>query len=1268
MEKNLAHPANPAPHPAPVSWLLARRLGLVVVAVLGLWALGWLAVPPLLKWQLQKQGSAALGRTVTVERVDFEPWALALTLHGLRVADATGRGEQLSVKRIFVDAELQSLLRLAPVVDALTVEQPRVWLRHLGGGRYDVDDVLQRLARPASDKPSEPAQFAVFNVGLNGGELVFTDDSSAVTHRLNDLVLTLPFLSNLPAQREVRTQPQLAFVLNGNAFDSSADSKPFAQTRETEARLRLPALDLAPYFPYWPAAWPLKPVSGVLHLDLKLAFEQGAAPRVALSGEAALSAVRVQPQRADGVAGADALSFERLALVLNRLEPLAQRLDVASVQWQGPRLAVTRDRAGRIDWPQWAAAWAAQHPAPAQPAPAQPAPPGWDVRVGRVALAQAAVVWRDAAVRPAVQWTLDELNLSAEGVRWPAQAGVPFQVSARLNQTPLSLQGQASPSAAQVQWQLGELPLSLAAPYLAPVLQPALNGRLSAQGALDWRAAQGGQPMAWVLSAPRVLLDDMTLGPLRAPHARWQRLQLDGLQADGAARSVAVGALVLAQPRAQVQREPDGRWMFEHWIKAAAAPSPSKTPAAKASSPPRTQRPLSASASPAAKPWKLTLNQLSVQDGRLAFEDRLPQRPVALSITGIRLQLKNLKPLDRQQTAMPLSLQLRVGVAPNAPNVPSTLNRPAAPTSAADPGRLSLTGSLRLPGAGAPDAGLQLRSQLQAERLPLHALEPYFGDRLNLELLRADASYRGALQLALPAQGLSLGVAGDVALEDFRANTLAPSEELLAWKALNLRGLELALAPGQATRVVVGETVLSDYFARVILSEAGRLNLQGLVKTDDRPAPATTATGSAAATQTSSAAATETAVPTDSALPADIRFGPVSLVNGRVFFSDRFIQPNYSANLTELSGGLSAFANNAAVQGGPPPLADLSLRGRAEGTAALEISGQINPLAQPLALDIQGRVRDLELPPLSPYALKYAGHGIERGKLSVDVAYRVAPDGQLSASNQVVLNQLRFGERDPDSEAPKLPVKLAVALLTDRNGVMDINLPISGSINDPQFRLGPILWRVVLNLVGKAITAPFSLLASAFGGGGDEMSQVLFAPGSAELTDAARQRLNAVAKALTERPALQLTVVGHSDLETERSTLQRARLDEQLLAEKRRQLAREGASVTGPLAFSPNEYPALLKSVYQRADLPKPRNLAGMAKDLPQADMEALLLAATVVNADTLRTLAVARSVAVKDHLASRNLPVDRLFLGAPQLLRQGESWNPQAELKLAAR
>lgn len=1212
-----------------------RRALWALVALAGIWLLAWLGLPPLLKWQLQKQGSAYLGRQVTVDRVDFRPWSLELAIDGLRIAGAGPDQDLLRVRRVYADAELQSLLRMAPVLDALHIEEPVVRVRHLGQGRYDLDDVLQRLQTPAPEPgPADAARFAIFNIRLSQGAAHFTDDAAGVTHELRELQLTVPFLSNLDSRREVVTQPRLAFVLNGSAFDSAASTTPFARTHGTQARLDVPALDLRPYLAYWPADWPVQPTAGELKLALKLDFEQRETPRAVIAGQVALSGVALA-QRLDGQA-TPWLSFEHLDVELREVEPLARRVALGAVRWQAPELWVDRDARGQLNlqrllsaWPAPVAATAATSPA-ATPSVAPAAVP-WTLRLERFALAGGRLHWRDASLRPAPQQDLEAFELQADGLQWPALDPRPFQASVRLGSTTLALQGSASDRQANVRLALDQLPLQRVSPYLAQVLEPSLTGQIGATATLDWKAAEGKTPMLLSLGLDRLVVRDLLLGPSRQPLASLGELALEGGTLDLVARAVAVRQLTLTQPRLRAERDAQGRWMVQRWLRAPAAPAaPASTPAV--------------ADGPA---WSLLLEDVQLNAGQLSLQDALPARPVRLALSGLQVRLRQLRPLDERQQPMPLTLTGRLGGGP----------------AVAEPGRLDFQGQLRLPAAR--DA-LLLKGRLQAERLPVHALEPYFGDRLNLELLRADTSYRGTLEVGLPPNGLSLALAGDLAVEDFRANTLSPSEELLAWKALNLRGIDLALQPGRPMRLVVAQTALSDYFARVIISEQGRINLQGLVRdpADSQPAGSATST----VTGTVTAAATTPPAVTSGPRP-DIRFGPVSLVNGKVLFSDRFIQPNYSANLSELSGGLSAFSSAPSLTaGGTPQLADLSLRGRAEGTASLEIVGKLNPLAQPLALDIQGRVRDLELPPLSPYSAKYAGYGIERGKLSVDVAYRIAPDGQLNASNQIILNQLAFGDRVAGSDAPNLPVKLAVALLADRNGVIDINLPVSGSLNDPQFRLAPIIFKLIFNLIGKALTAPFSLLASAFGGGGEEMSQITFAPGSAVLGEDSRRRLDAVAKALADRPALQLTVVGHSDLDAERGGYQRARLDALVQAEKRRVLARSGAATNGAVVIAPEEYPVLLKEVYRRADISKPRNLIGMAKDLPVPDMEALLLAAVPVNKDLMRELAVARGVAVKDYLASRELPESRMFLGAPQLAGAGEKWQPQAELKLAPR
>lgn len=1232
-------PSSPSPDLWQQTWHAPQRWRRLAVrglaALLSTWLLAWLGLPPLLKGQIESRASEALGRSVTVTSVAVRPWSLEVDLAGLRIASTESEAPPLlTVDRVHVDAELQSLLRLAPVIDALRLERPVVHVSHLADGRYSFDDIVERLraASPPPDPQAEPARFALFNLAVQGGAVTFEDRPVGVTHRIEAIELGVPFLSNLESRRDVVTQPRLAFRLNGSEFDSSARTTPFADTHATQARLQMPAFDVAPYLPYWPAALPVRPLAGVLDIDLTLDFEQKAQPQVRLSGSVGVSGLRVAEAGRD--ADAAWLGWERLQVALESVQPLARQVALGPVTLDGLRLAIDRDAQGRTSLQRMADRLGA--PAPAAPAAgtgsggpaAAPAP--WQFRMASFELKQARIDWRDAATRPATAVALTDLQLRLGSVAWPAMPPAAIEVVARLADVPLTLKGEVSDTQARLQLGLQGWPLAAVSSYMQQVLVPEVTGSLTADLALEWDAAREEQPMAARIQGGRLALEGLRVGPARQPLAQWKALELTDVQLAWPASRLALGGVRLEEPRVQAGRDAEGRWMFESWLR---------------------ERPASVPAAPtAAAAWQVTVGDLQIQRGGLRWTDRLPARPVDVVVSGLDLKLQNLAPMAASQPDMPLNLQARV----------------AAADRMADAGRLSVNGQLRLPSA---EAGLRARTRLQVERLPLHALEPYFGERLAIDLLRADASLRGQLDLELAPAGPRVQLAADAALEDLQAHSLAPAEELLSWKSLQVRGVQLRTAPGEALQLAVAETVLSDYYARVIIDPEGRINLQGLVKpAPGEPVAAADPSGTANATATPSAPpATPPATEAAGPVP-DIRFGPVSLVNGRVLFSDRFIRPNYTANLSELTGTLSAFASRPAAPGEPPALADLSLKGRAEGTAALDIGGRINPLARPLALDVQARVRDLELPPLSPYSAKYAGYGIERGKLSVDLAYRVDPDGQLSASNQIVLNQLSFGERIEGSTAPNLPVKLAVALLADRNGVIDINLPISGSLNDPQFRLGPIIVKLIFNLIGKAITAPFALIAGAFAGDGPDMSQVGFVPGSAVIGDEAQRQLEGVAKALASRPALQLTVVGHSDLEAERSGYQRARLDAQVQAEKRRQLARSGAAVPPTLTVGAQEYPELLKEVYRRADVPKPRNLIGMAKDIPVADMEKLLMAAIPVNDDALRELAVARAVAVKDFLASRSVPEDRLFLGAPRLKAAGEGWKPQAELRLAPR
>ena len=1287
-----------------------RRAAWALVGLLLFWALAYALVPLVLKSQLEKVVSEKLGRQFTVGAVDFRPWSLELTLRDLAIAKAASPpapaagpassllspgAPQLKIARLYIDAEMQSLLRFAPVADAIEVDGLVLSLAHLGQGRYDIDDILARLKPPPDEPASRPLRFALYNLVLSDGQLDFADLPAGRTHAVRDLRLSVPFLSNLRSQREVKTSPHLAFKLNGSRFDTAAVGTPFAQTHKTDATLALRGLDLRPYLAYWPEGLPFRLDSAVLHADLKLAFEQTPATVMRLSGTATAEQVRLRETQAGH---RELLAFDRLEVGLDDIRPLERSVKLSSVTLTAPTLNVSRDRTGRLNLlppgdavaiksgaasarseratgqndaeeaakPASVSASTASAPAPVAKAATGP----WRVQVARVAVRQGQLNWLDNTLATPAQIALAGLTLDASAIAFPFSADAPLQfegavglagpmapaspagrrAAAAARPAPVStpaapallrFSGNASDQAARLTASVAAWPLDMAARYVGQFLLPALHGQLDAQLGVNWQAASAGKAQVLQVSAPKMTVTDVQLAQGKTSLVSVKQVALLQADIDLTAQTFKAAGMKLIQPKALVERGRDKRWMYERW-RVAQAKAPTQLP------PPTT-------GGVGAPAWVVAINEVQLEGGAMSFSDKAGAKPVNFEVSAAHARLGSLVLDDRVAAkAMPLSASLRLA------------------SGRFDPGKLAFDGSIGL-------TPVRAQGRLVLDRLPLQAFEPYLADALNIELLRADASFKGRVAYRQTAGGPVAQLNGDLALEEFRANTLAPSEELLAWKALKLRGLQVALDPARATKVDVRETVLTDFFARVIVTPEGRINLQDLTSTSAasiQNAPETIAgraggTRAGGTKQDQSFAATTTAPAASAAgapgLAPVVHIGPMRLVNGKVLFSDRFVKPNYTANLSELNGTLSAFSSvpSGAVAGATPAMADLALRGKAEGTASLEILGKLNPLAKPLALDITGKVRDLELPPLSPYAVKYSGYGINRGKLSVDVNYVVLPDGRLTASNKLVLNQLSFGDKVEGATA-SLPVKLAVALLADRNGVIDIDLPISGSLNDPQFSLGPVIVKVILNLIAKAITAPFSLLASAFGGSAEELGVVGFASGSAVLAPEGQASLDKVGKALADRPALQLTVVGTSSLEAERDGWRRARLDAMLRAEKRRAIVREGSRTDEVASISPAEYPALLKQVYQRADMAKPRNLVGLVKDLPVAEMEKLLMAGMVVDDNAMRELAVQRAVAVRDYLAAGGVLPGRLFLGAPKNAPADAKWTPRAELNLA--
>jgi hypothetical protein len=393
------------------------------------------------------------------------------------------------------------------------------------------------------------------------------------------------------------------------------------------------------------------------------------------------------------------------------------------------------------------------------------------------------------------------------------------------------------------------------------------------------------------------------------------------------------------------------------------------------------------------------------------------------------------------------------------------------------------------------DGKLEGTAQLSA--FDLTVIQPYLDRYTRMDLVSGNLTTD--LALTLVADG-GFATQGSVQVDRLRAVDKAQQEDFLKWNRLRAEGFSY---DGRTAALRIKTLRLREPYARVIIAEDETVNIAEIM-TPAEPAPVYRPTVQVA---------TEEGPPPQE---TEILIDAVAIENGSLNFADFWIQPNYAVSIQQLNGVIADLSSDEASR------ATLDLEGKVDRYAPATISGEMNLLSAALFTNIRVQFAGVDMTSVTPYSGRFAGYKIEKGKLSVDVTYHVE-NRQLEAQQKFVVDQLQLGEKVESPDAVSLPLKLAVALLKDRNGVIDIDLPLTGSLDDPKFRLGPLIWKAFVGLLTKIATAPFALIGSLFGGG-PEVNFVEFDAGSVTLDPAGQEKMASVRKALVERPALQVDV------------------------------------------------------------------------------------------------------------------------------------------------
>ncbi len=889
-----------------------------------------------------------------------------------------------------------------------------------------------------------------------------------------------------------------------------------------------------------------------------------------------------------GKADKPALAFERLYGKLAWDSLWRGQLHIADVQLDQPQVSALFDRQGGLNL---ARLFKPQASAPTQKT--TPAETPFPLHLDHFRLSGGKVHFQDQRPNKPVEVRYDALDLEIRHLGTLANDTAELRLQA------------SGPNAGRIDWRgklglaplhsSGKLALEQASlrpwwPYVQASVPLALKeGTLSLSS--DYRVDLGKDLQLQLQNAA------LKLAPLALTTsdgqslARLQSLEVGKTSLDLAKRQVSIGQLQIQGLQTQAVRESDGTLDWQKLF-ASSAKQPSGQSAASAAADTKNKKPEAPS-----DPWRILLTEARLRGSRLRLVDRVPKKDVELSIDPLDLTLRDFDSQGRK----PLRLELNTGIGRQ--------------------GRIKAAGQIRL-------SPLAAQLQIDSRNLDLRPAQAYIAPFIRLELRSGQLD--SALKIDLKGgEPLALRVDGRVAIKQLHTLDALKHRDLLKWRQMTLD--KLSYRHGE--RLDIGSVVLEQPYARFIVNENRSTNVGELVIAQEPSQPARAAP---------SRPAPSTKQP--AAQPLGIHIGSVVIKNGSANFADFTLRPNFATAIQQLNGRIGTLDNR---QSKP---ATVDIRGKVDRYAPVSIQGSLTPFDPLKSLDIATRFQRVELTTLTPYSGKFAGYRIRKGRLNLDLHYRIEK-GQLNAENSLVLEHLQLGERVDSPDAVNLPVRLAVALLKDSQGRIAIDLPVTGDLNNPQFKVMPIVWQTLRNLVIRAAQAPFKFVAGLVGGTGEtDLSQVEFDLGSSTLDSAAQHNLDTIGKALEKRPQLRLEIEGMSAQSSDGPLLAEQRLEREYRKIYYRILQRRGERVPAnadELKVSEGEKGALLEGIYRsRLKRQPPAEWRNLDKDQRSEQLREAVLGSWESSTLLLRQLAQARAASIKTYLVEKvGLDDQRIYL-----------------------
>lgn len=674
------------------------------------------------------------------------------------------------------------------------------------------------------------------------------------------------------------------------------------------------------------------------------------------------------------------------------------------------------------------------------------------------------------------------------------------------------------------------------------------------------------------------------------PLAKLERLDISETTVDLAKQQVVVGKIRSQKLETWAALEADGQLDWQKLFASQPSKAAVKAKAEPAATPAAADSPKPDPAPPS-KPWQVLLKDVQLRNYQVHLADRKAQPVVALDVGPLNLDLQNFDSLN----GSPFNLKLDTGVGKQ--------------------GKLTADGIVNL-------APVSARLNVQTKDIDLRVAQSYITPFIRLELRSGMLGSDLAVDLK-STEPLAFSVTGRAQVDQLHTLDTLKTRDFLKWQQLVLEGLNYQ----HGDSLSIDKVNLFQPYARFMINDDRTTNIDDLLI----PQPP------------DSGAKTATAKPASQEKPLGIHIGGIAINDGSANFADFSLTPNFATAVQQLNGQIGTIDSRQAKP------ASVDIKGKVDRYAPVTIKGSVNPFDPMASLDIATSFKRVELTTLTPYSGKFAGYRIRKGRLNLDLHYKIT-NGQLLAENKVVVEQLQLGEKVDSPDAVSLPLKLAIALLKDVDGKISIELPVSGDLNNPQFSVMPIIWQTLRNLIVKAAAAPFKMIGGLVSGGGSEdLGTVSFAPGSSDLSKEAEGSLVKLSQALKERPALRLEIEGTAAASSDGPLIAEQRLEREYQYNYYKMLQRRGDKVPAQaslLDVPDNEKGPLLEGIYRtRLKTQPPAEWKDLGKEERTAKMREGIIKFWSSSDVLLRQLGQERASSIKDYLVDKaQLADDRVY------------------------